>query len=101
MKSQFDAPPRSFELEIGPAFASGANRREIKVGVRVRIASRGFFFLFISLAVTARVTGGSAWASTDACPGNKCAGDEFAYLRSAHQGSWQYAIQADTATQRS
>ncbi|MGA7034567.1 MAG: polysaccharide deacetylase family protein, partial [Pseudolabrys sp.] len=26
----------------------------------------GFFFLFISLAVT----GGSAWASTDACPGN-------------------------------
>ncbi|MFZ0260841.1 MAG: polysaccharide deacetylase family protein, partial [Pseudolabrys sp.] len=26
----------------------------------------GFFFLFISLAVT----GESAWASTDACPGN-------------------------------
>jgi peptidoglycan/xylan/chitin deacetylase (PgdA/CDA1 family) len=57
---------RSFGLEIGPAFALGVcqpARDKGKGAVRMRFV--GFFFLFISLAVT----GGSAWASTDACPG--------------------------------
>src|SRR5262249_24279454 len=57
----------SIDREIGPAFAwEFANRRGIPVGVRVLMRFAGFFFLFVSLAAT----GGSAWASTDACPGD-------------------------------
>src|SRR5262249_43304340 len=51
---------------VRPSLWEFVNRRGIKGGVQIRMRSAGFFFLLISLAVTC----GSAWASTDACPGN-------------------------------
>ena len=51
---------------VRPSLWELANKTRDKGRMRVRMRFAGFFFLFISLAVT----GGSAWASTDACPGN-------------------------------